>query len=63
MMRVVVLPAAMGKWHGWLYIDDEEVFSTRGPRPGCVVRDLINWAHYHLMPPTERVVLEITEYE
>jgi hypothetical protein len=62
-MRIVVLPAPLGKWHGWLYLDEDMLFSVVGQRPGCVVRDLLNWAQYNYASPTKQVTLEITEYE
>ena len=63
MMRVVVVPTAFGQWQGSLYIDDDVLYTTRGVRPGCVTRDLLNWAHYNYFTPTTRVELEITSYE
>jgi len=63
MMKIVVRPAALGRWHGQLLLDDVELYSLRGQRPGCVVRDLLNWAQYNYMVPTQIVELEVTEYE
>ena len=62
MMMIDIRPAAFGQWYGVLTVDGDEVFSTKGPRPGCVARDLINWIHYNLAAPQESVVLEIKTY-
>jgi hypothetical protein len=62
-MRIKIVPAALGKWYGELTIDGEVVHSIRGPRPGCVARDLLNWLHLNIMSPSQLVELEITTYE
>ncbi len=62
-MRISIIPAAFGKWHGTLTVDGQVVYDVRGPRPGCVARDLLNWIHYNLMEPHDRVELDVLHYE
>jgi hypothetical protein len=63
MMRIETVPSALGRWHGTLIIDEEKIHAVTGPRPGCVVRDLLNWMQYNLMEPHAAVSLEILQYE
>lgn len=62
-MMIRIRPAAFNEWLGVLTDDEVVLHTVRGPRPGCVARDLINWIHYNLAQPSETVVLEIKEYE
>ena len=63
-MQVRVYPVAFGRWKGELWDEDEQYCTAIGPRPGCVVRDLLNeyCLKYNEMPITN-VVMEIVKWE
>lgn len=62
-MIISITPLPFGKWRGVLTVDGDVVYDVKGPRPGCVARDIINWIHLNIAAPSERVELEITTYE
>lgn len=62
-MKILIEKAAFGRWLGTLTVDGDVVYDIRGPRPGCVARDILNWVALNIMNPDTRVELEIITYE
>lgn len=62
-MIVTITRAAFGQWHGVLTSDGDVVYDTRGSRPGCVARDVLNWLSLNVMPAQSSVIMEVVKYE
>lgn len=64
MMEITCYPVAFGRWKAEFWIDGELYTEAIGPRPGCVVRDVMNYFCLKMDGmPNKEVKLTFTEWE
>jgi len=58
-MQIIIEDAPARRYKGSLVIDEEVVTTTIQARPGCCVRNLLNYAMSQYGKPSEQLVLEV----
>jgi hypothetical protein len=58
-VQIIIEDAPARRYKGSLIIEDEVVQTTIQSRPGCCVRNLLNYAMLQYGKPTEKLVLDI----
>jgi hypothetical protein len=58
-MQIIIEDAPARRYKGSLIIDEEVIQTTVQARPGCCVRNLLNYIMTQYGKPTERLVLDV----
>jgi hypothetical protein len=58
-MQILIEEAPARRYKGSLIIDEEVITTTIQARPGCCVRNLLNYIMINYGKPTEQLVLDV----
>jgi hypothetical protein len=58
-MQIIIEDAPARRYKGSLVIDEEVIQTTVQARPGCCVRNLLNYLMLEYGKPTEQLVLDV----
>jgi hypothetical protein len=58
-MKIIIEDAPARRYKGSLIIDGETITTTNQARPGCCVRNLLNYAMSQYGKPSEQLVLDV----
>lgn len=64
MMKINCYPVAFGRWKAEFWIDDELYTEAIAQRPGCAIRDVVNYFCLKMDGmPNKEIKLTVTEWE